>query len=465
MKHRAAAKGRTHLLLAAVCVLASLLVATGAEASRSLPAALAPALEAPVAPARVLKEKPAEPQPSFRLFDDLSLPERPLELVQIQKTATGVSTCGLRLNIWQTGDLSQNCSGPSFQGLWTDPVTGISYARNRWYDARTASWLSEDPKGAIDSPNLYAFVGWGPHAGRDPMGLSCLGLGNPDLSCSESLHIGEGYWATRRRELISTVDDQTLTPGERWLAALKVNSQIPLYFAEELVRGVPNTPSRFVGHTEAGNEHVNKAFDAGSTSERIEECSRAVSSYCFAFVEGAGAAEGVRALVPKNSATKALVPGEAVDEVGLLVDDAAASSGALTERALSYRRYIREAEQVTGTRVTDVQRQMLVKDLQQHSFSKLSAAETAAGRRQFNRMKNRLIEAWEEHTGQTWPRYTEDIPTKAGTGVLRRAGQPYDAHHIIELSEGGPNVWWNLHPAAAPADHAAVQAAARQIVR
>ena len=58
-----------------------------------------------------------------------------------------------------------------FQGLWTDPVTGISYARNRWYDARTASWLSEDPKGAVDSPNLYAFVGWGPHTGRDPLGL------------------------------------------------------------------------------------------------------------------------------------------------------------------------------------------------------------------------------------------------------------------------------------------------------
>jgi RHS repeat-associated protein len=62
----------------------------------------------------------------------------------------------------------QNCL---FQGLWTDPVTGISYARNRWYDARTASWLSEDPKGAVDSPNLYAFVGWGPHRATDPMGL------------------------------------------------------------------------------------------------------------------------------------------------------------------------------------------------------------------------------------------------------------------------------------------------------
>ncbi len=59
-----------------------------------------------------------------------------------------------------------------FQGLWTDPVTGLSYARNRWYDARNASWLSEDPKGAIDSTNLYAFVGWGPHVFVDPLGRS-----------------------------------------------------------------------------------------------------------------------------------------------------------------------------------------------------------------------------------------------------------------------------------------------------
>jgi RHS repeat-associated protein len=61
----------------------------------------------------------------------------------------------------------QNCL---FQGLWTDPVTGIAYARNRWYDGRNASWLSEDPKGAVDSPNLYAFVSWAPHLHTDPMG-------------------------------------------------------------------------------------------------------------------------------------------------------------------------------------------------------------------------------------------------------------------------------------------------------
>jgi RHS repeat-associated protein len=58
-----------------------------------------------------------------------------------------------------------------FQGLWTDPVTGISYARARWLDTSNSSWLSEDPKGDVDSSNLYSFVGWRPYSGIDPMGM------------------------------------------------------------------------------------------------------------------------------------------------------------------------------------------------------------------------------------------------------------------------------------------------------
>jgi len=162
---------RNSLGTVASLALAVLLIAPAAEASRSgLPAALAPVLGAPATPDQILEAELTEPPERLRLFDDLRLPERPLELVEARKTASGSSTYTLGLNVWQTGDLSQECSGLSFQGLWTDPVTGIAYARNRWYDARTASWLSEDPMGAVDSPNLYAFVAWGPHAYTDPMG-------------------------------------------------------------------------------------------------------------------------------------------------------------------------------------------------------------------------------------------------------------------------------------------------------
>jgi len=59
-----------------------------------------------------------------------------------------------------------------FHGAWTDPVTGIAYARSRWLDSRTASWLAPDGLGGIDSPNLYAPMALQPHMLVDPLGLS-----------------------------------------------------------------------------------------------------------------------------------------------------------------------------------------------------------------------------------------------------------------------------------------------------
>ncbi|HET9768629.1 MAG TPA: RHS repeat-associated core domain-containing protein [Thermoanaerobaculia bacterium] len=68
-----------------------------------------------------------------------------------------------------------------FQGLWTDPVTGFLYARNRWYDPRNGAWLSEDAAGTVDSPNLYAFVGHQPNVASDPLGLQ-TGLSEEEIS-------------------------------------------------------------------------------------------------------------------------------------------------------------------------------------------------------------------------------------------------------------------------------------------
>jgi RHS repeat-associated protein len=59
-----------------------------------------------------------------------------------------------------------------FQALpFADPATGLAYARARWYDAETGSWLTADPLGYVDSSNLYAFAGGDPVNGRDPRGL------------------------------------------------------------------------------------------------------------------------------------------------------------------------------------------------------------------------------------------------------------------------------------------------------
>jgi RHS repeat-associated protein len=53
-----------------------------------------------------------------------------------------------------------------------DATTGLQYNRNRWYDAHTGRWLSEDPIGfASDPSNLYRYVGNSPTNFRDPSGL------------------------------------------------------------------------------------------------------------------------------------------------------------------------------------------------------------------------------------------------------------------------------------------------------
>jgi RHS repeat-associated protein len=75
-----------------------------------------------------------------------------------------------------------------FQGLWTDPVTGLSYARRRWYDAATASWLSTDPAGSADSENLYAFVRLQPHRFTDPEGELADGVW-------DGISLGIGLWS------------------------------------------------------------------------------------------------------------------------------------------------------------------------------------------------------------------------------------------------------------------------------
>jgi RHS repeat-associated protein len=198
-----AAKKRSLFSLAALCALAGTLVApapalatrTFAGANGRLPAptpdfdraltqhagehadrlplyttfdvvtlAFCSALEADQVEATVARQR-------YRLHLLSSQLARSDELEWGRKTATGVSSWSGERNYKEWSHLERKTHRPSYQGLWTDPVTGIAYARHRWYDMRSASWLSEDPMGAVDSQNLYAFVGWGPHEYTDPLGL------------------------------------------------------------------------------------------------------------------------------------------------------------------------------------------------------------------------------------------------------------------------------------------------------
>ena len=117
-----------------------------------------------------------------------------------------------------------------------------------------------------------------------------------------------------------------------------------------------------------------------------------------------------------------------------------ASSG-FTKLSSQSRRYLNDLEEQAGFKVNEEQRAHLADALREQEFTKLSRADAKVHRNEFNRVKDNLISQWEQNTGQVWPRYTEDVMSKSGQTIVRKAGRPYDAHHIIESSYGGPNQW------------------------
>ena len=59
-------------------------------------------------------------------------------------------------------------------GYYTNEETGEFYVRRRSYDPAIARWLSRDPLGFVDGPNVYAYVGNQPINSLDPTGTLCV---------------------------------------------------------------------------------------------------------------------------------------------------------------------------------------------------------------------------------------------------------------------------------------------------
>ena len=116
--------------------------------------------------------------------------------------------------------------------------------------------------------------------------------------------------------------------------------------------------------------------------------------------------------------------------------------------------YLHEVESITKREIKPAQMEKLQKALKEQDFVKLDPDKVKLHRKLFDNAKDKLIDEWEKNTGDKWPVYAKDILNDAGE-VIRTAGQRFDAHHLIESSFGGPNAWWNLHPAAFPSEHQA----------
>jgi RHS repeat-associated protein len=89
---------------------------------------------------------------------------------------------------------------------FSEPATGLFYARERWYDPRTSTFLSSDPFGYEDSSNLYAFTGGDPVNGRDPTGERCLFVfGGTNETCADVANRGSAALARNKAEVRANV--------------------------------------------------------------------------------------------------------------------------------------------------------------------------------------------------------------------------------------------------------------------
>ena len=70
----------------------------------------------------------------------------------------------------------------SFTGKEFDPETGLYYFNARWYDQETGRFISEDPVGDPNNPNLYTYCANNPLRFLDPSGLKKTTTTNDDGS-------------------------------------------------------------------------------------------------------------------------------------------------------------------------------------------------------------------------------------------------------------------------------------------
>ncbi|MGE6656038.1 T7SS effector LXG polymorphic toxin [Bacillus altitudinis] len=119
------------------------------------------------------------------------------------------------------------------------------------------------------------------------------------------------------------------------------------------------------------------------------------------------------------------------------------------------KKYVRDIEGRTGRELPKNQIDNLKAALRNKEYSKMSPIETAKHRAEFDSVKNKVIKEWERNTGQKWPVYNENIISGKTDKVIRKKGDKYDAHHIIENTFGGEHEWWNMHPAKFPNEHQA----------
>lgn len=110
------------------------------------------------------------------------------------------------------------------------------------------------------------------------------------------------------------------------------------------------------------------------------------------------------------------------------------------------RSYVRQIEQYSGRKISKEQISELKKCLRDpNCFTGEKNPAKFKGK-----PRDDAIKEWVKDKGESWPRYTKDVPNPNGGQPLAKVGEKYDGHHIIPKAQGGPHRGWNMHPVPKP---------------
>ncbi|REK29517.1 MAG: RHS repeat-associated core domain-containing protein [Planctomycetota bacterium] len=128
--------------------------------------------------------------------------------------------------------------GPLYAGYYFDAETGLYHVRNRYYDTSLGRFISRDPIGYGDGPNLYAYASHRPVFHLDPYGTQAEEANNFGVEWSDI-----GLWMIRQ-ELLSNYDPETRTNAARLEVLHPVFNGQPRQDRELYPSGAVPRPSR-----------------------------------------------------------------------------------------------------------------------------------------------------------------------------------------------------------------------------
>ena len=136
----------------------------------------------------------------------------------------------------------------TFNGFADGPDEGLLLAPLRVYDSDTGRWLSEDPLGRADGPNLYAFVRGNPVNYADPLGLRirCYG-GRTRQEGLASTPCGTGG-CTQAQYQFESAPCKQMACSSQWEFDAVVLLRISMWFSQD--PATPHSPGKTLGSHE-----------------------------------------------------------------------------------------------------------------------------------------------------------------------------------------------------------------------